>query len=230
MAFISPVATDASGAARTTGSMQKLDKNDFLQLLVAKLQNQDPLKPMEDQDFIAQLAQFSSLEQMNNIAEGIASSNKFDFLQMQSINNTMAAGLIGKDVKAEYSTLYADGQSDATISFTMPTHADTVTFVIRDSSGNAVAQLTEENVPPGAQSIKWDGRDKLGNMVLEGIYSIEARATDVNGNSVEPKLSLIGRVESIFYRDGAALLRVNGTEIPLGDVTAIGEPGSLDEG
>ena len=98
MSFISPIPTDSRGNEIKTGSAQELGRNDFLELLIAKLQNQDPLKPMEDEDFIAQLAQFSSLEQMNNIAEGISASNEWDFLQMQSINNTMAAGLIGKEV------------------------------------------------------------------------------------------------------------------------------------
>ena len=58
MSFISPVATDTNGNPRDTGSMQSLGRDDFLQLLVTKLQHQDPLKPMEDSDFIAQLAQF----------------------------------------------------------------------------------------------------------------------------------------------------------------------------
>ena len=108
MSFISPVATDTNGNPRDTGSMQSLGRDDFLQLLVTKLQHQDPLKPMEDSDFIAQLAQFSSLEQMNNIADGIESSNQWDYLQMQSMNNVMAAGFIGKDVKAEFNGVYLD--------------------------------------------------------------------------------------------------------------------------
>ena len=73
MSVISPLSLDASGA-QTTGGVKTLGKDDFLQLMITKLRYQDPLKPMDDEDFIAQLAQFSSLEQMNNIANGIAAS------------------------------------------------------------------------------------------------------------------------------------------------------------
>ena len=100
--IISPVATDSNGNPKATGSAQSMGQDDFLNMMITKLKYQDPMKPMDDEDFIAQLAQFSTLEQMNNIADGIASSNQWDFLQMQSINNSMATGLIGKDIIANY--------------------------------------------------------------------------------------------------------------------------------
>lgn len=228
MAFISPIRTDLSGNARQTGSMQSLGKDDFLQLLVTKMQHQDPMNPMSDEDFIAQLAQFSTLEQMNNIAEGIATSNEWDFLQMQSLNNTMATGLIGKDVKADYRGTYIDAGQPANISFTLDKVAAEVTFNIKDQYGNIVRTLTESDLDTGSNTITWDATDSLGNLVDDGYYSIEATATTESGASFKPQLSLVGRVESIIYRNGAAYLRVSGVEIPLGEVNAIGEPGVFD--
>ena len=99
----------AGTSGGNTGSVQNLGKDEFLQLMVTKLQNQDPLNPMEDEDYIAQLAQFSSLEQLTNISDGLDESNEWDYLQMQSINNVMAAGLIGKEVEASYDQVYYDG-------------------------------------------------------------------------------------------------------------------------
>ena len=228
MSFISPIATDANGAAKQTGSLQTLGRDDFLQLLVTKLEYQDPLNPMEDEDFIAQLAQFSSLEQMKNISDGIASSNEWDYLQMQSINNTMAAGLIGKDVKASYDGVVVDGETDPTISFTNDVYASEVTLTITDAEGSVIRQLTMDNVQAGPNSISWDGKDSLGNSVAEGYYSVRATATDASGATFNPSLSLVGSVESITYRDGAAFLKVRGMEISLGDVTAVGESGAFD--
>lgn len=229
MGFISPVATDAQGNARQTGSMQSLGKDDFLQLLVTKLQNQDPLKPMEDEDFIAQLAQFSSLEQMNNIADGISTSNEWDYLQMQSINNVMASGLIGRDVKAEYSGVYVDATNTPQITYTMSSEADEVEFLILDGTGAPVARVTQDSVSEGVNTFMWDGTDDMGNRVDEGYYSIQATATTSAGTQIKPSLSLVGMVEAVVYRDGAAFLRVNGTEIPLGDISAIGEAGAYTQ-
>lgn len=229
MSFISPVATDANGNERQTGSMQSLGKDDFLQLLVTKLQHQDPLKPMEDEDFIAQLAQFSSLEQMNNIAEGIGTSNQWDYLQMQSINNTMAAGLIGKDIKADYSGVFVDDGEPTNVSFTLSDYAQKVTITITDEDGNIVNTIERDDVGAGLTTIEWDAKNSFGNRVDDGYYSISVKATGPNGTIIQADPELVGRVESIVYRDGSAFLRVAGTEISLGDVTAIGEPGSFTD-
>ncbi|MDZ4724421.1 MAG: flagellar hook capping FlgD N-terminal domain-containing protein [candidate division Zixibacteria bacterium] len=226
MSFISPIPTDAAGRPKQTGSLQQLGKDDFLQLLVTKLQHQDPLKPMEDENFISQLAQFSSLEQMNNISTGIETSNKWDFLQMQSLNNVMASGLIGKEIKADYSGVVVDGESRPNISFTLPTAASEIQFTIRNGEGNVVSTFTRKDLAAGSGTVQWDATDDRGNRVPEGFYTIEATATSVGGGTITPSLSLVGIVTTITYRDGAAYLRVNGSEIPLGDIRTVGEPGS----
>jgi len=228
MTVISPVTIDNRGS-QSTGGVQSLGKDDFLQLMITKLRYQDPLKPMEDEDFIAQLAQFSTLEQMNNIADGIAESNQWDFLQMQSINNTMAAGLIGKDVKAVYDGVYVDADNNPKITFTLDEYAADVELTIRDAASQVVARLTESDLQPGVNSVEWDGRETLGDRVEAGYYRVEASASNASGQTFEPRLFLIGTVETIVYREGAAFLRVNGTEIPLGDVTAVGQQGAFVE-
>ena len=224
MGFISPVATDTNGNPRQTGSLQSLGKDDFLQLLVTKLQHQDPLNPMEDSDFIAQLAQFSTLEQMYNISEGIATSNKWDFLQMQSLNNVMASGLIGREVTADFSGLYLDATNQPVISFTLSEPAARIEFEVRDEQGNLVTTITTEDVPVGTGSVKWDGKDSFGNRVAEGYYTISAKAETDSGATFTPSLELVGIVTTITYRDGAAFVMINGTEVALGDIRSIGQP------
>ncbi len=229
MSVLTPIATSTSNAGQNTASSRSLGKDDFLQLMITKLRYQDPLNPMDDADFVAQLAQFSTLEQMNNIAEGIATSNRWDFLQMQSINNTMAAGLIGKDVKATYSGVYLEGDNSPSISYTIDKYASEIKLIIKDATGASVATVTADDVAPGVGSLVWDGRDNRGNRMDDGYYTVTAVATDGSGETFEPQLALIGTVESINYRDGAAFLKVNGVEVPLGDVTAIGRPGAFTE-
>ncbi len=228
MGFISPIATDSNGVARQTGSQQELGKDDFLVLLMAQMQNQDPLEPMSNEESIAQLAQFSTLEQMNNIADGISKSNDLDLLQMQSLNNVMASGLIGKDAKASYNGIFFDHEKPAVINYNLSTNVDTVEFKITDSNGKTVATLKQDNLDAGVNSIEWDGSDNSGNRVAEGYYTIEATASMADGTTFTPNLSLVGTVESVIYRDGGAFLRIQGTEIPLGSVSAVGEVGAFD--
>jgi flagellar basal-body rod modification protein FlgD len=227
MAIISPVATDASGNAKSAAQFQSLGKDDFLKLLVNKLKYQDPLNPMQDEDFVAQLAQFSSLEQMYNIADGIAQANDLDYLQTQSINNTLATNLIGKEVLTTHSGLYFDGESSSKLNYELGEYAETVTFSIYDETGNLVGKFTEDEVAEGTHAFVWDGRDTQGNLRNSGVYSVEVDAVDASGDSIEPSLSLVVKVESISYRDGVAYLRNGGLEISLGEVLAIGEEGAF---
>jgi flagellar basal-body rod modification protein FlgD len=222
MSFISPVATDASGNAKKTGGTQSLGKDDFLHLLVTKLQNQDPMKPMEDEGFIAQLAQFSSLEQMNNISDGITNLNKYSLLQMQSMTNASAANLIGKEVKADYGGVYLDTGKTSTISFTSPEAASKIDFTIKDASGKVVATITKNNPAAGVGSMEWDGTDDRGNRVDAGYYTVEATATRANGTTFKPALSLTGVVDNVTYRNGNAFVSVDGVEVPLTDITSVG--------
>ncbi|MGM0445250.1 MAG: flagellar hook assembly protein FlgD [Bacillota bacterium] len=85
--------TDVNGIANEV--KKELDKDAFFKLLITQLQNQDPLKPMEDKEFIAQMAQFSSLEQMNNINQ-----NFKKLIDVQKVNQN--SSLIGKTVEREY--------------------------------------------------------------------------------------------------------------------------------
>ena len=228
MGFISPIQLDASGQPRKTGGMQTLGKDDFLQLMITKLQYQDPLSPMEDSDFIAQLAQFSTLEQMSNISDGIESSNQWDFLQMQSLNNVMASGLIGKEVTADFSGVYLDTTNQPVISYTLSKPAAELVFEVRNEAGDLIATLAADEVDQGPGSIKWNGQDTLGNRAPEGYYNITAKATEASGSTFTPTLSLTGIVSMITYRDGAAFVKVNGTEVSLGDIRSVGQPGEDD--
>lgn len=226
MGFISPVATDASGNV-TSGATQSLGKDDFLELLVTKLQYQDPLEPMADEDFIAQLAQFSSLEQMNNIASGISEANEWDYLMMQSLNNTLATNLLGRDIQTDLDGVYFNGEDDAKMNFTNDRYATEIEINIKNASGDIIRTLTMQEVAEGAQTIYWDGKDNLGNKVAEGYYEVSATGMDADGVSYTPPVKMVARVTSITYKNGAAYLNAGGVEIALGDIVTVGEAGSL---
>ncbi len=223
MGLISPVATDTNGNPISAESRKMLGKDDFLKLLITKLTHQDPLKPMEDEAFVAQLAQFSSLEQLQNVNNSLENSLEWDYLQMQTINNTMATNLIGREVKASYNGVYLDANNRPTISFNCPQYAQRVNVQILDINGTVIRTLTEKGVPPGSNKIEWDGLDQNGQRVGEGYYSIKVSAVDVNGELFTPSTFLQGKVNGIIYREGSAYLQVAGMEIPLAEINAINE-------
>lgn len=90
---ISQIGSGTTGAAEVKKRGDDLDKMDFLKLLIAQLRHQDPLKPLEDKEFIAQLAQFNSLEQMMNLNQNFEKAQKWQML-------TQSTSLIGKSVAA----------------------------------------------------------------------------------------------------------------------------------
>jgi len=221
MGIISPVAVDGNGQPIMTGASQTLGKDDFLKLLVTKLTHQDPLSPMDDEAFVADLAQFSSLEQLQNLNKALDDSLNWDYLQMQTINNTMATSLIGKEVKASYSNIYLDNDNRPTINFSTTEYAEKVEITIKNADGSVVRTLTSEAVPPGNNSIIWDGKDTNGNRLAEGSYQIEINGVDAEGNKITPSTYIQGKVTGVAYRGGSAFLQINGMEIALADVTAI---------
>jgi flagellar basal-body rod modification protein FlgD len=227
--IISPIAVDSRGNPIATGSTQSLGKDDFLKLLVTKLANQDPLNPMTDEGFVAELAQFSALEQMQNINDSLQNSLDWDYLQMQTINNTMATSLIGKEVRASYDTIYLDDGNSPEINYTTDTFARNINVTITDSSGAVVRRLTDEDIAAGSHALEWDGKDMNGNRLSAGLYRIKIEAVDGNGAAFTPSTYIEGKVSGVIYRDGLAYLHVNGLEIPLSDVTAIHEMPSEEE-
>ncbi len=213
--------TNAASSIFTNAATDTLGKDDFLQLLVTKMTNQDPLEPMKDEQFIAELAQFSQLEQTYNMNRLLQNSSNMDYLQMQTINNTMATNLIGKDIKASYNSVYLGDSDSSDINFSTDEYAKEIKVTITNSDGNVVRTLTAESVAPGDNTVTWDGRDENGNRLASDVYSVSIEATDANGDDFTPSTYVQGMVDGVVYRDGAAMLMVNGMEISLANVEQI---------
>ncbi len=221
MSDVNGVTNGASSNIFTNAATNTLGKDDFLQLLVTKMTNQDPLEPMKDEQFIAELAQFSQLEQTYNMNQLLQNSSNMDYLQMQTINNTMATNLIGKDVQASYDSVYLGDTDSPEINYSTDKYATEVKVTITKSDGTVVRTLTGEEVAPGDNTITWDGKDENGNRVASDVYSVSIEARDANGDDFTPSTYVRGLVEGVVYRDGSALLKVNGMEISLANVEQI---------
>ncbi len=203
---------------KATGNNSALDKDAFLRLLVTQLENQDPLNPMDDKEFIAQLAQFSSLEQMNNIAEGI---NNLVSLNQQD-RMLGAVGFIGKEVVAAGDTLSKEEESISKIYYSLEDTAKEVYVNIFDSFGNIIYSTSLGSRQPGEYQFTWDGKDFTGKEAANGVYSVTFAAEGVNGNPVLVDTEVSGKVSGIQNTGSGTLLRLeDGRTIDFNNVKEI---------
>jgi len=220
--------TQYNGVATDSLPTQNLGKDEFLQLLITQLQYQDPMEPMDDNEYIAQLAQFSELEQMTNMNDNLTENLNWNFLLSQTINNTMATSLLGKDIKAIGNDAYLPADGNAQLHYNLGGFADTVVIDVYDGSGEKVASYTQNQLGAGDQLFEWDGRTMSGDTASTGTYSFTITATDADGNTVTASPYMSGTVDGVQYVDGQAYLVVDGNKISLGDVMEVGT--GVDDG
>jgi flagellar basal-body rod modification protein FlgD len=225
MTDISPISSlpTISNNLATAGS-SNLGKDDFLNLLVTQLRYQDPLEPMQDSDFVAQLAQFSSLEQLSNINTTLGYSSELDYILSQTIANTMATTIIGKEVVAEGNAIYHQYETDSKISFDLESDAHTVEVKIYNETGSLVRTILEQDLEQGMNHVTWDGKDDSGSNVAGGDYTFEITAKDSSDEIVGVQSRLVGIVESVRYVDGKGFLIINGQKIEMSDIIEINLP------
>ena len=220
---------DISGVSSLYGPTQgelrdptrALGKDDFLKLLTVQLQHQDPLSPVENEDFIAQLAQFSSLEQLESINTNLQNSIDLDLILTQVLNNTAAAGLIGKTVIADGGAVYLDESGSSEIHFDLASAADHVVIRITDESGALVQTLREGSLSEGRHQVSWNGEDAQGNRRSEGAYKVEIEAYDPEDNLIDVTSLLVGEITGVRFDNGEARLLVAGLELGIGEILEI---------
>jgi flagellar basal-body rod modification protein FlgD len=197
----------------------KLDKNAFLRLLTAQMQHQDPTSPMDNTAFVAQLAQFSSLESMNNVNDTLT---KLLTTQNTSLQNT-AIGMVGKTaVFATDQVSHIEGKN-TTVSADLSNIAMNVTMQISDDAGLPVRTVQLGPALAGKNIFSWDGKNDDGDNVLSGIYSIELTAQDVNDNPVTLNQFAHERITGVSFVNGEAKLTAGGVNVDLSQISEITE-------
>ncbi|NOX36596.1 MAG: flagellar hook capping protein [Calditrichaeota bacterium] len=198
-----------------------MGKEDFLKMLITQLRYQDPLNPMEGTEFSAQLAQFSTVEQLANIKDMLQASIDGNYLLATSINNTLAATVIGREVKAYGDQIYLPEDGSAVLNFKLDGQARQVTIEILDENGNVVKTIRQENLSSGEHEIEWDGTDDEGNRLEEGRYTFRVSATGENDVEVGVTLFSRGVITGVRYGSNGAVLMLGQIEIPLSEVYEI---------
>ncbi len=211
---ISNVSTQqtADQVSSTTSKTKSLGKDDFLKMLVAQLKNQDPLKPMDGTEFAAQLAQFSSLEQLTNMNTQLANLG----LYQTTMNNTQAVNLLGKTVTVNQGNQFQAEGAAAGFSYSLPADAAQVSISILDASGTEVDRIEAGKQTAGMQNVTWN---RGGN--INGTYSYKVNAVDAQGKAINAASMMTGKVTAVQYKDSAIYLTVNNQEIAFSDVVAV---------
>ena len=220
MLTMTPIDSNANvGDARSGPPVNILGKDDFLNMLIAQLQHQDPLNPTEGTEFTAQLAQFSSLEQLNNINDNLQNMGQFQ----ASLIDSQAVSYIGKEITAEGNSVQLESGRPVECHFELGANAALAVISVYDARGGFVTSFETGPLNAGRQSAAWDGTDRNGNPVSEGFYRFEVQAVDANNEdlSVTPLISSV--VTGVSFKEQTTRLITNLQTIAIDDVIAVSE-------
>ncbi|WP_320174561.1 flagellar hook assembly protein FlgD [Maridesulfovibrio sp.] len=182
----------------------QLGQDDFLKLLLTQMQNQDPANPMEDKEYMAQMAQFSSLEQLTQVNSNIKTmidNNAQD--QMVS-----AVGFIGKEVKAEGYSISRDNGKISKVFYGLGEPVANAFINIYDNDKNLVRTVQLGSKAEGTFEFEWDGKNWAGKDVPDGVYTIAMAAEDAEGSPVMVKTEVSGEVTGVVSESGQQYLHL----------------------
>jgi flagellar basal-body rod modification protein FlgD len=205
-------------ASTTTGSMQQLGQDQFLELMIAQLKNQDPMQPMQNGEFLTQMAQFSTvsgIQSLEDTVSGLATS-------LQSNQALLASSLVGRSVLSSGNTTMIATGGSVMGAVNLPSSTPGVMLTITDASGALVQRASLGAQDAGMVRFVWDGTTADGSAAPAGTYTITAQAFD--GKAVVAVPTLIEkRVDSVSLggSNGLVLNLADGTTAGLADVLQI---------
>lgn len=188
----------------TEAEKDPLGRDSFLTMLVAQLQHQDPLNPMEGTDFTAQLAQYSQLEQQFNTNDTLESI--LAALGTRKEDNLI--DYIGKEVKGQANAVAVQNGVASNGTYELKSEGDAVVYIY-DSEGNEINSIYKGQKSAGTHTIDWDGRDRYGDLVGNGTYTYEVMALDAAGGYIPVSTSVTGKVTGVTYENGTPFLHVD---------------------
>jgi flagellar basal-body rod modification protein FlgD len=189
----------------------------FLQLLTTQLKNQDPLIPLDNNQFTQQLVEFAQVEQQMKSNDQLSSLVSLE----KSAQQTTALAYVGATVVVDGATAQlANGQANWSFNVTKPS---TATITIKDSTGQT-AYTGNFAVNPGTQNFTWDGRGNDGRVWPAGNYTLTATAVDTNQQSVAISTEVQAVVDSVDLTQDPPQLSINGQNYTLDKIKRIVRP------
>lgn len=204
--------------AKAGSADQKLEQEDFFKLLTEQLNMQDPSKPVDNDQMIAQMTSFSMAEGISNL-----STQFTQFAESMTSNQALQAStLVGRDVLVPTSKAYVDGSGPANGAIATGQSAQNVKITVKNEVGEVVDSFSLGDVTAGMTEFSWDGLDASGNPVPAGKYQFTASG-QIGGANEEMPLQMNARVQSVSMGNGQGIvLNLKGLGgVGLSDVTEI---------
>ncbi|MGD9843167.1 MAG: flagellar hook assembly protein FlgD [Steroidobacteraceae bacterium] len=200
----SAVSSLASGTkSDSNNSMSNLGINDFITLMTTQLKYQDPTQPQDSTQFIAQLAQFSTVSGVQEMNTSLGSL----LTQLKSSQALSATSLVGHSVLVDANSLSAAAGESVSGTVNTPASTSNINLVISDASGQVVRQMSVA-ATSGESAFTWDGKNDSGQLVADGAYSFDAIA-NVAGKSTSLSTSLVAKVTSVTIDSVNNVLQLN---------------------
>lgn len=214
---------DPAKQVRQVGD-NSLDKDAFMKLLLTQMKHQDPTNPMQSHEMAAQLAQFTSLEKLTNINQGI---NALAKAQAPS-HNFEALALIGKAVAGDSAKIDRMAENDQhPISFALKGDAQKAEIKIKDADGRLVRTLEVANLKTGRNEVVWNGKLDNGTDANRGAYVATIEAKGSNGRKIHADTQFSGVISGVNFTAQGPVLMIGKQAVSLKDVKEIVDPTRL---
>ncbi len=218
-----PTGKDAGHQVRKNHN--NLDKDDFLKLMLTQMKNQDPMNPMQSHEMAAQLAQFTSLEQLFNVNKNLEALS----VKQDPLTKFEALNFLGKSIKSDTrEILHTAGDSANELRFNLGQDAAKVKIKIGDEFGQPIKELDVANLDKGLAKIVWNGTDSRDREVKAGKYTFTVEALNSAGAKIAVQTETVGVVTGVNYTTEGPVLMVGDQKVKLADVHRI-EDGHLKE-
>jgi flagellar basal-body rod modification protein FlgD len=212
--------TDPNKKMRATGN-DMLDKDAFMKLMLTQMKNQDPTNPLQSHEMAAQLASFTSLEQLQNINSTLEQLKR----GQEPTANFQALGLIGKAVSGDSAQVTrSPGDKEHEFKFTLPEKASDVLVKIRNAEGDIIRTFNMKDLKAGANQLTWNGMDEHEMAAPAGEYQFFAEAKTTSGKKLALDTKFEGIISGVNYTAQGPVMMVGGKSIKLSDLKKISDP------
>jgi flagellar basal-body rod modification protein FlgD len=214
----SATGTGSSSPSAALSATSSLDQDAFLKLLVAQMKNQDPTNPMQAQDLAAQLAQFSSLNQLISVNSALATQNEASQGIQQAVTMNTATATLGRTVTAVGNQVAITNGTAPDVTFDVGGTGGDATVHVYNASGVEVAS---EHLGALAGGRHTSSLGSVGAGLTSGAYTYSVDVTDSSGNPVGVTTYTVGKIDSLQATANGPVLGSGPLTIPFGSVVAI---------